>query len=698
MAILDKKRQLKKELSLLHIYSIATGATIASGFFLLPGLAFSKAGSSMVFSYLIAVIPIIPALYSNAELSTAMPRAGGVYFFLDRSMGPLMGTIGGLGTWLALALKTSFALVGIGAYLRIFFPNVSILPIAVSFAVLFGLINLFGAKKAGSFQIILVASIIFLLIWFVISGFPKIDITHFYDIVNIEYNSVMATAGLVYVSYVGLSKIASVSEEVKNPEKNLPRAMFLALATVVVVYTIGTIIMIGVIPGQDLAKSLTPVATAAEKISGPVGSVIMTVAAIFAFLSVANVGIMSSSRYPLAMSRDHLMSPVFRSLNKNQIPQNAIYVTVSVIILILLLFDIPKIAKLAGAFQLILFALCSLAVIVMRESKIDSYDPGYRSPLYPWMQIFGIITPFWLIAEMGWLTILFSLGLLVLGTVWYFYYAKDKVIRDGAIYHIFARLGELRFEGLDAELRGILKEKGLREQDPFDAVVASAQIIDINKEINFPDIVDHASKKLSRLLDIEVETLKKGFMDGTHVGATPVSNGAALPHLRLLNIKHSEMVIVRVKKGVFVEINSEISDVHASSEKINAFFFLVSPEDNPGQHLRILAQIASHVDNPKFIRNWLEAENEQDLKEMLLRDDRFTRLILRPDTKAEELIGVMISQLNLPEGCLIALIHRQGEIIVPKGNIQLQKNDRLTIIGYPAGIQELYKKYEITHQ
>jgi len=104
-----------------------------------------------VLSYLIAAIPVVPALFSTAELSTAMPRAGGVYFFLDRSMGPLVGTIGGIGTWLALLLKTSFALIGIGAYASLFLPQTPMLPIAIGFAIIFGFINLLGAKKAGIF-------------------------------------------------------------------------------------------------------------------------------------------------------------------------------------------------------------------------------------------------------------------------------------------------------------------------------------------------------------------------------------------------------------------------------------------------------------------------------------------------------------------------------------------------------------------
>ena len=99
---------LKKELTLLNVYAIATGTTLSAGFFLLPGIAFNEAGPAVVLSYLIAAIPLIPAMFSMAELATAMPRAGGAYYFLDRSMGPFVGTIGGMGTWLALVLKTAF--------------------------------------------------------------------------------------------------------------------------------------------------------------------------------------------------------------------------------------------------------------------------------------------------------------------------------------------------------------------------------------------------------------------------------------------------------------------------------------------------------------------------------------------------------------------------------------------------------------
>ena len=116
-------QRLKKELGLRDVYTIATGATLSAGLFLLPGLAAREAGPAIVLCYLLAAIPLVPAMLSIVELSTAMPRAGGSYYFLDRALGPLFGTIGGIGTWLALVLKTAFALVGIGSYSTLLVPH-----------------------------------------------------------------------------------------------------------------------------------------------------------------------------------------------------------------------------------------------------------------------------------------------------------------------------------------------------------------------------------------------------------------------------------------------------------------------------------------------------------------------------------------------------------------------------------------------
>ena len=150
---------LKKELGLAGVFCIAAGAMISSGLFILPGIAFAKAGPAMILAYLLAGVLVIPAMLSKAELATAMPKAGGSYFYIERSMGALPGTIAGLANWFSLALKSAFALVGIGAFAKLAWPGISEMEmkaIAIGFCVLFSVLNLVGVKYVSRIQVFLV--------------------------------------------------------------------------------------------------------------------------------------------------------------------------------------------------------------------------------------------------------------------------------------------------------------------------------------------------------------------------------------------------------------------------------------------------------------------------------------------------------------------------------------------------------------
>ena len=694
---MKKPKLLKKELGLWDVYAIATGATLSSGFFLLPGLAAVGAGPGLPLSYLLAGLLIIPGLVSKAELATAMPRAGGVYYFLDRSMGPIMGTVGGFGTWIALSLKSAFALIGIGAYLRIFFPELNVVPIAVGFAVLFGVLNVLGAKKSTRFQGLMVFGLLLILAWFTGAGLMQVDRTNLAGMFGQAPASIVSTAGLVVISYMGLTKVASVAEEVRDPERNIPLGMLLAFGTAILVYTVGTTVMVGVLSADTLARDggdLTPVATVAGVLVGPWGRVLVTGAAVLAFSSVANAGILSASRYPLAMSRDNVLPRFLSKIQARGTPLYAIYATVALILAFVVLFDPTKIAKLAGAFQLMMFGLSCLAVIVMRESRIESYDPGYHSPFYPWLHVLGVLAPFWMIVQMGFLASLFTGGLIAFGAMWYTYYARDRVDREGAILHVFERLGRQRDSGLDTELREIMKEKGLRDADPFEEVVASASIIDVPGGTSFRNIIWEAAAYLSETCDTSAKKLGEGFLNGTVVGMTPVSHGVALPHLRLNTIEASRMVLVRCEDGIKMDVDSGSGAGEEQPEPVRAVFFLVSPEQNPGQHLRVLAQIAGHVDREDFMEAWLSATNHQELKEALLRDQRVLSLTLVSDAASRSLIGLALKDVDMPEGTLIALVNRESEAIVPRGATVLEEGDRLTIIGETAGLTILARRFK----
>ena len=328
----------------------------------------------------------------------------------------------------------------------------------------------------------------------------------------------------------------------------------------------------------------------------------------------------------------------------------------------------------------------------MRETKLDSYDPGYRVPLYPWLQIFGAVACIWIIYMMGWIPVLFSLGIIVVGILWYLVYAIHRVDRYGAIYHIFERLGRRRFAALDTELREILKEKGLRAHDPFDEIVATATVIDAPHASTFEEIVLSASEELASLLPATASSLAEGFLHGTRVGVTPVTSGVALPHLRLPDITQPTMLIARSSDGITVDVGDAFGGHHEEGS-VHAIFFLVSPEDDPSQHLRLLAQLAGHVDQEGFMTRWLTATTNQEMKEILLREDMFLSIQLKRGTKTESFIDLSIHRLGFPEGCLVALIHRRGHMVVPRGNTVLEEGDQLTIIGDERGIRSLKDQF-----
>jgi len=699
---------LKKELTLYDVYAISTGAMFSSGFFLLPGIAAAETGPSVILAYLVAGVLILPSMYSMAELSTAMPKAGGTYYFLDRSLGPLAGTVGGLGTWLALVFKSAFALIGMGAYLAIY-ANVPIKPLAAALAVAFGVLNVVGAKESSWLQRVLVTILVAVLAFYGAQGVLSVlggqsagtgAIEEFSPFFTEGARGFLATIGIVFVSYAGLTKVASVAEEVQNPDRNIPLGMGLSLLTATSIYVIGVAIMVAILPAEDLHADLTPVYTSGEVFFNwlpyALGPVLIVVAAIAAFASTGNAGILSASRYPLAMARDRLLPESFASIGRFNTPTRSIVVTVVLMLLVIFGLDEEGVAKLASAFQLLIFALLNFAVIVMRESQIPSYAPGYRSPLYPWMQAAGIAIPGFLIAEMGTLAIVFTGVVVAAGIGWYFYYARS-VPREGAIFHLFARLGRYRYDALDHELQTILEEKGVEGEATFDRLVARSEVIHLDEPVPYSEVVERVSGRLAEQYGISTETLKHGFLEGAPYSAVSVSHGAALPYCRLDGIDEPEMVMVHCQSGICVNLEDEIEDMDLS-DPVYAFFFLVSPTDDEGEHLRTLATLANRVDEEQFMVEWRAASNEQEIKESLLHHERYLTLHLLSSTSTEDLIGRSVADLNLPAGMLVALVRRNGQIHVPSGSTTLQEGDRMTVIGNPAGIDRLYELYRTGEQ
>lgn len=610
-------KRLNKQLGLLDVFAICSGAMISSGLFVLPGIAASKCGPAVIVAYLLSGLLLIPSMLSKAEMATAMPRAGGTYFFVSRSLGGMFGTIDGVGVWLALILKTSIALLGLGAYLSVY-VNLPMPVIAILAGLVFMVTNIVGAKETTRLQVIMVAGLLVILIYLVVQGAPAVDMERYSPFAPNGWGAVLPTAALVFISYIGLTKVASIAEEVKNPERNIPLGMFLSLIAILVLYGTVVALVVGVVPAEQLYKSLTPLSDAADIAIGPVGKHLISLAAVLAFATTANAGIMSASRYLLAMSRDHVIPHPFSRFSRFKTPLNAIMLTSVVILVIVSLTGLERIAKLASTFQLLVFAFVNLAVIVMRESGIKSYDPGFKSPLYPYVQIIGILISVVLIPEMGLLSSIFAMGLVAVGVIWHNLYVSPRVAtRVGAVAKMAERLGERLLDrdadamGLRTELRQIMKERGLREADPFYDMVQTATFIEADIGMDCEAVIRQGAELLAKQSGASRDLIYGAMLERNRLGETPADAGVALPHLLLNDVDGFHLVAVRSIQGI---------EFPNTTRPIHAVFLLLGNRSKPTQHLRFLAAIARRAENPHFIDDWIASDTTDHLSDLLLTD------------------------------------------------------------------------------
>jgi amino acid transporter len=420
---------LERDLGLPSVLAISIGAMIGSGIFILPALALKIAGPAVILAYLLAGLLVVPAALSKSEMATAMPEAGGTYIYIERGMGPLLGTIAGVGTWFSLSFKGALALVGGVPYLLLLF-DLPLKPVALGLATILILVNILGAKQTGRLQLIIVIVMLAALGWFTAGSVGGIQSGNYANFFDDGIGGLLAATGLVFVSYAGVTKVASVAEEVEDPGRNIPLGILGSLAFTTILYVAIVAVLVGITDAGTVAGSLTPVADAAEVTLGQAGVVAVILAAILALVSTANAGILSSSRYPFAMSRDKLAPPSLSTVNDRfGTPVTSITLTGAVLLVLIAFVPILEIAKLASAFQIMVFALINLAVIAFREGE-SAYDPDFTSPLYPWMQLFGTLTGILLLTQMGQIALLGAAVITIASILWYAAYVRPRVNRD----------------------------------------------------------------------------------------------------------------------------------------------------------------------------------------------------------------------------------------------------------------------------
>jgi len=605
---------LQKKLGFLDVFCIASGAMVSSGLFILPGIAHASAGPAVIFSYLLAGLLVTSGMLSVAEIITAMPQAGGDYFFITRTMGPAVGTVAGLLIWFSLTLKSSFALVGMSTFVSAVVdwnPHI----VAVLICLVFVAVNIIGTKESGRLQVVLVIALLVLLGVYSAWGVHHIDSRHLVPFAPSGWHPVLATAGLVFISYGGLLTVASVAEEIKDPGRVIPLGMIASLLVISLFYTLVVFVTTGVLSSETLDNSRTPISQGALAFMGRPGMIVMSVAAILAFVSTANAGIMTASRYLLSLSRDNLIPPVFsRMSDRFQTPHVAVIVT-GVCVASTLFLELEALVKAASAVLILTYIIANLCLIILRESRILNYRPTFRAPLYPYLPLAGIIGYAVLLFEMGVGTLLLSVALIAGGLFFYWFYGRIRTEREYALLHLIERISNRAFTGglLESEMKDIIRRRDDLCFDRFDDMVENALVIDDAAGGDAGKLFSSIGSLLRETHDFDADVVRKALADRERAGSTILMPGFAISDIIVERDGFFSLIIVRCREGI---------RLREGEAPVHALFVLVTSRDERDFYLQAVASISQVIRMRSFDKHWFEARTEQQMRDLLLLGER----------------------------------------------------------------------------
>ena len=548
-------KKLQRTLSLLGAIAVSVGGML-SGIFVLPGLAVGITGSAVWLAFLVAALCILPAVLSKSELATAMPKSGGTYVYIERAFGPLFGTIAGIGLWLSLLLKSAFSLVGLSFYLYVLIEvDESYTKYIALLALLFILLlSVFGVKKVEKTQLVIVTISVLSLITIVFFGFNSFDSKLIEPVFSEGGSGFIAGVAFLYISYAGVTKIAAVAGEIKNPEKNLPRTMIISLLLITTVYVLVALVLVGNVDQSVLSTDIKPIHTLFQTIGGDYFGYFAAVVGVITLMSMANSGVLASSRFPFAMAKDKMMPGFLGIVNsKFMTPVAAILTTSLLIGLAIVYLDVIKIAKLASAFKVLMFIFNELSVIVLRETNAQWYKPSFRSPLYPYVQLFGIVSGIVLLAFLGIMPIVSVFGVFALGFIIFLIYGRNSD-RSGVIsnYGILSFL----FKGSSSS-----KSSSSNKADNYE------EMTDADAEIVVPLLGDETSTEM--LVEIAASINDKSKLNTVNLIEIPNQTFLEAIDIDSPISESKKRRVLALKKTKQIDVSYESLTTHDVANSIN---------------------------------------------------------------------------------------------------------------------------------
>lgn len=462
----DGHHGLKRHLGWIQLVTIGIGAIVGAGIFVITGTAAAQyAGPGIVLSLFIAAAICVLAGLCYAELSSLIPSAGGSYAYAYVALGELPAWMIGWSVTGQYIMSIATVAVGWSGYLRSFLRDWGLkLPAACSSSpfqyeigqgwklsgslidlpavlllALMGIMVSIGIKAAARFNSLMVVIKLCTVVLFILIGLPYVNTGNWFPFIpentghfgNFGFSGILRAAGLLFFAYIGFDTVATLAQEAKNPQKDLPRGILGSLLLSASLYVILAAVLTGVV-SYTLLDVPDPIAIALNAM-GPsffwVASVVK-VAILAALASVSLVQLLGQSRTFMAIGKDGLLPKFFSRLNKKtQTPVTGSLITAVATMILAGLFPVEILGQLVCIMTLFIYGVVCLGVWILRHTHPE-FKRTFKVPFVPWIPLLGILACFGQMFVMPGVTWLQFMAWLGLGLLIYFGYSvKNSKIR-----------------------------------------------------------------------------------------------------------------------------------------------------------------------------------------------------------------------------------------------------------------------------
>lgn len=389
--------ELSRDLGLTSALAIGIGTMIAAGIFTLSGLAIRNVGSAAIVAFLLAAVVATFTALTYCEFVSIYPKTGEGYLYARKTYPAPVAYFVGWALFLGYASSCAFYIASLSSYFNEFIYH---LPLESLFGLvmLIGLtlLNIKGTKESGKFQIVVTAAKVLLLIWFIFGGLKYVDMQGMIDRFNADLLKIGTTAAMVFITFFGFSAIAASAGEVKDPVKNIPKAIFISMGVVTILYTL--VVMVVLFAGLTEYTEAS-MGEAAKRFLGGFGGYVIIAGAIFSMISASNASIMAGSRVVLSMSKlGHLPKEIGVINAATRTPIVAVILVGGAIMIFALILPLEDLSYFANTVLLLALILVNVALIIHRK-KFPDIERPFKVPFVPLLPILGILANLYLIAQ-----------------------------------------------------------------------------------------------------------------------------------------------------------------------------------------------------------------------------------------------------------------------------------------------------------